>query len=262
MATLATYDPKAPGSRLDAKDNMGKWYHATVMENKISVRFSESVVAGRIKVHFDDWSSRWDEWIDYSDIEKRTAPLGTMAHIIPPRPTLQRQNAQDNINSPLRNTPNRAKAQDKEHVVEKITCHRVRDGQLQFRTAWRDYGPSQDTWEPQENFVEDGVVCESFLKYCGDMSLNASDLIMYKDENLQLTLKISKLKRKIREQQLENERLQRLCGREMQLEQQARNAHEEARNMQNENRRLKRKIIEWGNTLSGAVSIAKGEIAG
>eukprot|EP01083_Nonionella_stella_P066612 175578_1 len=42
------------GQKVDAKDPLDKWYHATVM----------NVTPSRVFVSYDDWSSKWDEWID------------------------------------------------------------------------------------------------------------------------------------------------------------------------------------------------------
>lgn len=42
------------GSKVDARDQAGKWLHATVVER----------ASGRVKVHFTGYADKWDEWIE------------------------------------------------------------------------------------------------------------------------------------------------------------------------------------------------------
>ncbi len=53
------------GDVIDACDNMGKWYESTVCDVK----------EDKIFVHFEGWSSKWDEWLPKAS--ERMAKLRT-----------------------------------------------------------------------------------------------------------------------------------------------------------------------------------------
>src|SRR5690349_14688737 len=42
------------GDQIEAQDKGSKWYLSTVLEVKM----------GKIFVHYENWPSKWDEWID------------------------------------------------------------------------------------------------------------------------------------------------------------------------------------------------------
>jgi hypothetical protein len=52
---------------VDAKDMIGKWYESTILAVKDSEVF----------VHYEGWSSAWDEWLDVSG--ERLAAFRTMS---------------------------------------------------------------------------------------------------------------------------------------------------------------------------------------
>ena len=86
------------GQRLDAVDYQGKWYSATVVAVEPVTRRSESEdlqaggeddddrsgplpmigtgQPGRVKVHFDNFAAKWDEWYDVDST--RLCPPGSV----------------------------------------------------------------------------------------------------------------------------------------------------------------------------------------
>ena len=46
--------PYKVGQWIDAKDTMGDWLEAQVME----------IANGKLLIHYNGWCSRWDEWVD------------------------------------------------------------------------------------------------------------------------------------------------------------------------------------------------------
>lgn len=63
----------AIGDQLDAQDRCNKWYGAEVVDR----------TSTHILVHFLGWGSRWDEWIEHSDID-RLAPWKTQNRALTP----------------------------------------------------------------------------------------------------------------------------------------------------------------------------------
>jgi hypothetical protein len=59
----------AAGAQIEVLDTVNKWYDATVMEL--------DTVRGAIRVHYNCWSSKWDEWLPLSS--PRLALIGTHA---------------------------------------------------------------------------------------------------------------------------------------------------------------------------------------
>uniref|UniRef100_A0A915LF42 Chromo domain-containing protein n=2 Tax=Meloidogyne javanica TaxID=6303 RepID=A0A915LF42_MELJA len=54
---------------------------------------------------------------------------------------------------------------DKEYEVEKILKQKRERGKTLFLVRWRGYGPSDDSWEPQENLVDGAQdVLDAFLE--------------------------------------------------------------------------------------------------
>jgi len=66
------YGELSKGLRLDAIDHRGHWYSGTVVD----------ILKGRVRVHFDRFSSKWDEWYSEQDwADGRLRPLHTkVAH--------------------------------------------------------------------------------------------------------------------------------------------------------------------------------------
>ncbi|XP_011343057.1 PHD finger protein 20 isoform X2 [Ooceraea biroi] len=74
-----------PGAKLEAKDFNDKWYSAKVVETDWDER--------EVLIHFDKWSSRFDEWIpmDSSRLRVLQTPSNEQAWILPPSETKVRE---------------------------------------------------------------------------------------------------------------------------------------------------------------------------
>ena len=78
-------------SRVDAKDNNGKWYSGTVVDIKCD-QLHEGVIIG-VKISFDQFNSKWDEWYDVNS--PKLKPLYTITE---PRSDNVDINVSDRIN--------------------------------------------------------------------------------------------------------------------------------------------------------------------
>ena len=52
-----------------------------------------------------------------------------------------------------------------EFVVEEIVAHRNRNGRTEYLTSWLGYPESENTWEDEDNFIDDGVVNAELTRY-------------------------------------------------------------------------------------------------
>jgi hypothetical protein len=46
------------------------------------------------------------------------------------------------------------KKEEKTYAVEKILKRRMKAGKAEYLVKWMGYGESENSWEPEENFVE------------------------------------------------------------------------------------------------------------
>ena len=68
VKAIGSIEDTAVGMRCDAKDSKGVWYAGTVVE---AGRDDGVEAVARVRVHFDRFAARWDEWYSREDIAAR-----------------------------------------------------------------------------------------------------------------------------------------------------------------------------------------------
>ena len=59
--------------------------------------------------------------------------------------------------------PHRAVPEDDSLVVERITGHRTRNGERQWKVRWKGYDADFDSWEPASSFI--GHIQKDWIAY-------------------------------------------------------------------------------------------------
>jgi hypothetical protein len=116
-STGSAMDPSTlqVGARLQARDRVGAWLDAKI----VAERGEDD--AREVKVHFDGFHKRYDEWIAVSS--DKLLPLGQQTPDV--------------------------------YSVERLLGKRKRGGVTEYLCKWRDFGEEENSWEPEDGIAAD-----------------------------------------------------------------------------------------------------------
>ena len=130
--------PRAVGQKVTARDSKGHWYPALI----VGKRGAASSL--QVKVHFDGWPERWDEWVQHATHVRPPPSKAQLAALVHGR-VMEHTTGFD--------------PSTKEWMVDTIVGRRRRRGCWQYKVRWQGWGEEDDTWEPKRN-LPDGLADE------------------------------------------------------------------------------------------------------
>ena len=129
------------GQDVLARDKRGTWYAAKVMAERGEGGEHE------LKVHFQGWKVRFDEWLRPCDVMKQSGA------------SVEKQLAEANWSS----TDGHDASTDT-WGVDDIVGKRLLQGKTQYRVRWTGWAAASDTWEPRDH-LDDSLVAEYEAKH-------------------------------------------------------------------------------------------------